>query len=534
METQLQTTQTSVFTGRAELVARAFVLAIALLLLSRNVTSLFAGHHEMNNAIFSIFARNHVEYGLGYTRMFCVWDERPLPPDEQQRYLNHPPLLPVWVAIPMLVFGDHEWVGRLVPIVATLGAVWLLMVIMSRLHSPTLGLLSGFFYVTLPITAYFGRMLGHEPPCQFFSLLMLHGYLQWAGLYPDGHRRKVGALYYTLGAVLGIGTGWASLIMVGLIWLWQLCRTFANRPSRWLLLWVTVIPAASLVAVIVHILWGCQWDASLFGPLLLSRTLGRETLPWASWFSLNWGYLMRNVSGFGICAAVIYLMLIPAVLHFTAQDSAFRQVVRSGASMIPVLLLALQGLLWVFVFKHQSWIHDYWQYFTTPFFAVALAGVLLATFTLLSKWAARAAIWIALLLIAAPMPFFACTLDLFHYTLEKSPIQLIALEQLTEFVPPRVPVMTSMQFPQSSESFGNYTHRHPDPQFAYYAHRPLIYSTDISEIEANRQGCAAYIMQLTNDPNLQQLAQQLDAKYDLVWSWQGYLIFLIPAQPDVE
>ena len=140
---QLQPYQKEEITHQIRPILRIAVLAIGLLLLCRNIDSPFIGWHEDNSALNSNFARNHVYYGLGYTKLFNIWADTQPPPANPHLYLNHPPLLSLWAAIPMYIFGDHEWVCRLVPIAATLGSVWLLMVIVSRLQSPLLGLLTG-------------------------------------------------------------------------------------------------------------------------------------------------------------------------------------------------------------------------------------------------------------------------------------------------------------------------------------------------------------------------------------------------------
>jgi 4-amino-4-deoxy-L-arabinose transferase-like glycosyltransferase len=534
MLVQLQSSETRTITSRLEFIGRVVILAIALLLLTRNVTGLFIGWHDWNSSLYSYFARNHIQYGLGYTKLFNTWGDTLTPPANPHRYLNHPPLLAVWAAIPMFFFGDHEWVGRSVPITTTLAGVWLLMVIVSRLQSPLLGLLSGLFYATLPVTAFFGRMLDPESPVQFFSLLMLHGYLQWAGLYGNGYRRAPGVVYYTFGVVLGIWTGWAAVIMAGLIWLWHLCRTFGDSSLRRLILWLTLIPAASLAAVIVHIAWGCNWNITWLGHLLLSRTVSpREPVTWTMWLLKNWKVLRINVSAFGIGAGIVYLAILPVVLRYTASDSPFRQIVHSKTSVTPILLTALYGLLWVCIFRHQSWMHDYWQYYTAPFFATAMASVVLAAPMLLAKSAPRAAIGVALLLVILPMPSFAGSLDLFYR--KQNPIlrdTVTTFKELSRLIPPKVPVMISEELLRNSESLGSYTNYYWLPsQLDYYADRPLIYSADINEIQANRQGCAAYIMFLTNDPNLPRLAQQLNARYKLAWAQQNFLIFLLNQKP---
>ena len=538
---QLENRASDAFSKEAWLISRTIVLAIALLLLARNITNPFTGH-DWNDAQFGIFARNHVQYGLGYTKLFCTWGDVfrncpgvTQPAGEQQRYLNHPPLLAIFAAIPMVFFGDHEWVCRVVPILTTLGSVWLLMVILSRLQSPFFSLIAGFFYATLPITAYFGRMLCHESPVQFFSLLMLHGYLHWTNFYGSDSRPKRGAVYYTIAVVLGIGTGWAAVIMAGIIWLWHIYYSLRNSSTPRLLLWLTVIPAVSLTAVLVHIMWGCNWDASLFKPLFLSRTFApQEPITWTKWGHDNWLYLRSNFSLAGIAAVGLYPLIILAIVMFTGTNSPFRQIL-PGKSILPISLITLQGIIWIVVFKHQSYAHHYWQYFIAPFFAFVLASVSSAAITLFRKATPNLATVLTVIILAAPMPFFAKVLDYYHGYQWKELVGIVsAFKIVAPFVPPHAPVMTSEKYQPDSESFGNYKTCWINPQVFYYANRPLIYSTDISDIETNREGCAAYIMKLTDDPVAEMFAQELYARYskygEPIMTAQNYLIFFLKDQ----
>ena len=514
--------------------ARMIVILLGLMLLSRDINAWFTGWREDTSALYGAFAHNHARYGFGYTKLFHTYGTTINPPAKPERYLNNPPLLSVWVALPMLIFGDHEWVIRSVSIAATLGSVWILMVIISRLQSPVLGLLTGFFYVMLPVTAYFGRVVEYPSATQFFSLLMLHGYLQWTGFYGNGYSRKAGAAYYVLGVVLGTGTGWAAAIMAALIWGWHIFRAFYNRSLSRYLPWLTVIPVLSLAAVMVHILWGCGWKAGWLGSLLSSRVVGPEkAISWAEWFSYNWGYLRLNVSWFGIAATVIYLVIVPAILLYTVSDSPLRQVVRNGAAVIPIFLTALQGLIWTVVFNYESCVHDYWQYFSSPFFAAAMAAIVFAAFTFFSIWTPRSAAIIAVLLVLLPAVSFVRLLEI-SYQIGKAGsaynigvYNLVSmLMRLNRYVPPNAAVMVSENY-ESSQHIGDLTGYKMVAQAAYYANRPLIYSTDVNEIDANRRQCAAYVLKLTKEPNTLLLAQELAGKYKLAGRERDYLIFLL-------
>ena len=534
MTEQPQTSLKSIITNQAAFLSRLIVILIGLMLLSRDINTWFTGWREDTSALYGAFAHNHARYGFGYTKLFHTYGTTINPPAKPERYLNNPPLLSVWVALPMLVFGDYEWVIRLVSIAATLGSVWILMVIISRLHSPALGLLTGFFYVMLPVTAYFGRVVEYPSATQFFSLLMLHGYLQWTGLYGNGYSRKAGAVYYVLGVVLGTGTGWAAAIMAALIWGWHIFRAFYNRPLGRYLPWLTVIPVLSLAAVMVHILWGCGWKAGWLGSLLSSRAFGPEkAISWAEWFSYNWGYLRLNISLFGIAATVIYLVIVPAILLYTVSDSPLRQVVRNGTAVIPIFLTGLQGLIWTVVFKHESCVHDYWQYFSSPFFAAAMAAIVFAAFTFFSIWTPRSAAIVAVLLVLLPAVSFVRLLEI-SYQIGKAGSayniyihNLVSmLKGLNRYVPPNAAVMVSENY-ETSQHIGDLTGYKMVAQAAYYANRPLIYSTDVNEIDANRRQCAAYVLKLTKEPNTLLLAQELAGKYKLAGRERNYLIFLL-------
>ena len=531
---QSQTEQKKIISRRIEIAGRIVILVISFLLLSRNLCGMFIGFREDNSASNSVFARNHIRYGIGYTKLFNT--DTAIAGTEPYRNLNHPPLLSVLAAMPMYVFGEHEWVGRSVAIATTLGGAWLLMVIISRMHSAAMGLLTGLFYVTLPITAYFGRILCHESPVQFFSLLMLYGYILWSGGYGEGGNRKTGAVYYVLGTVLGIGTGWAAVIMAGLIWIWNVCRSFRDKSARPLLIWVTIVPAVSLAAVFIHILWGFGWKAGWLSYLFSTRTVGSQDV--THWTRRIWRWMVQNFTVIGIGAAVIYSALIPAILRFSSSGSPLRDVVRNGRAIVPILLTLVQGSIWIVVFRHESLVHEYWQYYCSPFVAVSMAGVVLAGFVMLSRLSPRAAAAVTVLLILLHTPFFARAINWYHqvgvqgfegHIRYMSNIASL-YKELDKFVPFRTPVMTSENY-QCGEKFGGYEFRWIDRGVSYYADRPMVYTTDVNEIEANAQGCAAYVM-VADDPNKQRLAQQLASMYKLGWINNGYMFFFLTTEPN--
>jgi hypothetical protein len=507
---------------------------MAVLLLCRDVGAPFNSWHELNDAVITEFARNHIEYGLGYTKGYGTWGDTIAPPVSPERYLNHPPLLALVTALPLLVFGDHEWSARLVPIVATLGSTALLMTIVSRLGGPVLGALTGLFFVTLPLTAYFGRMVCHEAPVQLFSLLMIHGYLEWTGLYPGEPRRRRGALLYGIGAVLGIGTGWAALLPAGLLWAWHAQRVVRGTGEPRLLVPLFLVPALAFAAVVLHILAGCGWDLDVLKALLWTRSLtgegGRQ--PWSSWIAQQRIYVGRNFTWPDVLVALVSAPLVVREIFRRAPASVGSHFPVTGVLARVAVVCALQGALWVVALKNESWFHDYWQFFFGPPVALGVAGVAVSLHRWLarrSKALARAALAVLLIL---PMPFAATALDFYAAHQLVDPEYISALVQVRQRVPRRAPVWTSHRVQQSAQTFGHYTYRWPQPIVAYYADRPLFYSRDLAEVLANDPGCVAYVLKRTDQPWAREMEDGLARSWEAIPVGRQHVVFLRRARED--
>jgi hypothetical protein len=509
-------------------VARATVVVVAALLLSRGITAPFVGWHELNSALYAQFARNHIQYGLGYTRLYCTWGETATPPAVPDRYLNHPPLICLWTAVPLVVFGDHEWAARLVPIAATLGSVALLMRIVGGLGGPLVAVLSGFFLATLPLTAYFGRMIDHVAPVQFFTLLMVHGYLQWTGLCPLGSRRRLGALWYVTGAVLGIGTGWAAVLPAAFLCAWHVLRVVQGQGEARLLPWLAGAPAAALAAVVLHILAGCGWDLTMLPALLAGRTLGGVggAQAWSDWLGAQWVHFTRNFTLPGAVAAIACAGVLAVGLVRPRRGEAARVFPLRGDLAAAAGLTGLHGLLYVALFKNAAWFHDYWQFFLGPFVAVSLASLAVVAFVAARARAPRLAPVALAALMLLPVPWTASSFA--FYAAQRQPFaeHVEALRRLRELVPGRVPVWVSRQWSTASETIGGFVSRRTNPVVAYYADRPLLYSRDAREVEANRPGCAAYLLTRRDTAWARELETAL-SRHPAVPAGPDHVIFLL-------
>jgi len=509
--------------------ARVAVVIVAAILLCRGITAPFVGWHELNSAMYAQYARSHIQYGLGYTKLYCTWGATATPPAVPDRYLNHPPLICLWTAVPLVVFGDHEWSARLVPIAATLGSVALLMRIVTGLGGPLLGLLSGFFFATLPLTAYFGRMIDHVAPVQLFTLLMLHGYLHWTGLYPGGRRSRLGAVWYVAGAVLGIGTGWGAVLPAFLLCAWHLLRVLRGSGEGWLLPLLAGAPAVALAAVVLHILAGSGWDLTMLPALLAGRSLGGVggAQSWSDWLSVQWVHFTRNFTLPGAVAAIACAGVLVARLLRPPRGEAARVFPLRGDLAAAVGLTGLHGLLYVALFKNAAWFHDYWQFFLGPFVAVSLASFTAVAVEAAGTRAPRLAPVVGAALMLLPAPWTAASLAFYAARRQPFAEHVEALRRLHELVPGRVPVWVSRRWNTASETIGSFVSRRTNPVVAYYADRPLLYSRDVLEVEENRPGCAAYLLTRRDTPWARELEAALSRSYPAVPVGPDHVIFLL-------
>jgi hypothetical protein len=69
------------------------------------ITRAYCGLHDWHFAHQAWDARNHVKYGLGYTKRYRTSVVGDPPPANPQRYVSHPPLETLITAFGMLLFG---------------------------------------------------------------------------------------------------------------------------------------------------------------------------------------------------------------------------------------------------------------------------------------------------------------------------------------------------------------------------------------------------------------------------------------------
>src|SRR2546427_5737217 len=196
----------SKFWGTALLV----VLAGQAALLSIDLTGPWVGLQGWNGFLWSQAAHNHLRAGLGTTLGVPSWEHfGPLPIPPQNYYVHHPPLLAITLSGLFALFGEEEWVARLLPIACTLLSTALLWWLVRDGVGERAATMAAAVFVVQPLTGVFGRMVNFEPctlPWMLGALVSLQRWQQY------GERHWLAALMICVW--IGLWMGWHMHLLV--------------------------------------------------------------------------------------------------------------------------------------------------------------------------------------------------------------------------------------------------------------------------------------------------------------------------------
>lgn len=338
------------------------LLLFAFLIRSYKITEHWVGHHDFNGAFFSIVAINHIRYGYLATKF---WDVPILTtPDLFYYHIKHPPLVGILVSTSFRIFDIHEWSARLVPILFSIGALILLYSFIKKIWNEKIALFSSFFFAFMPMAAYFGRMVSHEPIVLFSVLLSLYSYILWIETY-----KKRWFWLMIFGFVLGGLTDWPAYYIVPLIFLHSLLFKRSGKKNMVLMLFFPIIAILLFVSCLAYISFLTGSIEGLIGAFIYrtgsaaadSVNIGSFTI--YQFFSREWHRTWQYFTPIVVLLAFIWLgnFIIEIVKKKNYQKDLY------------VLILFLFGGAHLLIFKQGAWIHDYWLYYTVPAFAISAA-----------------------------------------------------------------------------------------------------------------------------------------------------------------
>jgi LmbE family N-acetylglucosaminyl deacetylase len=209
---------------------------------------------DFNGAVWSQSAHNILRAGLAQTSGASsgfYFGPLPIPPSGY--YLHHPPLLHLAVTALFAVFGEHEWVARLLPIGCSLMSVVLLWSLVCSCAGSRTATLSAAVFATLPMELRYGQMVNFEP-CVLMLILGALLCLRYWHLSGDP-LWKHGALGLIF---VGFWVDWAMYLFGVSLCLW-FGQSRKGRRFAWTLLIVALLSAA-LYLLRIRLLRPDAWE----------------------------------------------------------------------------------------------------------------------------------------------------------------------------------------------------------------------------------------------------------------------------------
>ena len=319
--------------------------------------------HEDNGAMQTTFALSHLRYGRGVTHAHNLFIDRNT--GSRSFYVHHPAAVPLVVALAFGVTGrESAAVARLTMIAFSLGSLAVVLwILRSLFDDERVVLISGFIMATLPMQAFFGRMVNYEAPTLFFVCVQLAAYVS------RRHRLLLVAI------ILGGLFDWP-------VFFFSIAIAMAAMVERDRPLFVTAL-AATVCGVAIdlgHIILATGSTRQLIDILLANTGEGHPPVT-------IWLFLWRNLENFrgyfthsGLVVSLFGVLLLgtgrlkPAATRFLA--------ISGGAAAAYVVSSPVRAI-----------IHHYWEFYFIPFVVVCFA---LAIAWLLEK---RATMVVALMLV---------------------------------------------------------------------------------------------------------------------------------------
>lgn len=328
-------------------------------------------HDGYNGSAFAQAARNSLRFGVLEQAQYYTGTT---PPPLSEIYTNHPMLLHVHLMGLFAVFGVEEWVGRLVPVLYSLGFFVLLYRITARRFSRLTAAIAVTLWALTPLHTIFANMINHEQGGLFWCLLLIERYLIWL-------ERRRGEWSIHLAVTMAMQFDWPGYYFAAFIGLHALVEALSPRrvaevggpdspEAAWAgrPLWARgAFLARFSVVVLIN-------AAAFFGWIAMLR--GGLSAMWAA-FALRSG----EVDGYGALlwqrSLDLYGAGLLALLAAWAVWSAVRVVRGQGRrrDLIPWFFLIAQ-LIHSTVFKSAGAIHSYWTFYVGPALAIGGASLI--------------------------------------------------------------------------------------------------------------------------------------------------------------
>jgi 4-amino-4-deoxy-L-arabinose transferase-like glycosyltransferase len=345
---------------------------------------LLAGHYA-SSASMGIIAENMLRWRIPGP----VWEYTRTPPGPEMYYCHHPWGIFWTTAVLMKLFGRHDFVCRLAPVLLSAVTPPLLYQLGRAIWRPAAGAAAAAAFVVLPITLAFAGFNALEVPVIAWSLLGLWGFVR---LTQTGRRRHLAAAL--AGSLLSLHADWPAFVLAGAMLGFGLARGVLVRDAfgplrserRYAAWWMLSASGAVLTLGLYVALFKQSGKLDdLLGSYAM-RSSG-NALPVAGAFGLRrfLTELARVLESRRYWIELSFSPIAIALGKAAAVLAALRLLVlRREHEFIPLGVLLMATVQYV-VFKQGADIHVFWPQYFGAYFALAM-GAIVATLAPALAW----------------------------------------------------------------------------------------------------------------------------------------------------
>lgn len=364
-------------------IALAVVVAIYVVYSTFGIAGPFLwGHYGYHGSSYALRARMTMRFGLIVPATSGGWDA---PPGMEAYYLHHP-IGYHHLLVPFFwLFGDAEWVVRLVAMLGGMVTLWALWRLVRRFWSDTTALVAVLIYATLPIVCSFSIL---ADPMFLEMACVLLATEAFLGLQQDPEDKNGDLLRGCLALFFGGLLMWEvyfqafffGLVAMGL---WVRDRLFRRGPStrgrhllsapaRWF--WGSFF--ATVVPFVFHFVF--TWRVGMWADFT-SSFHERSNASWGWVYSQlsKWLHILYGRPLLGIGALWLAWFLVRLVTGRSRR--------RDGAIL---LFFGLNSLYYV-LFARGAAIHLYRVFFFSSFLALSTVDLLSDLYAAVAAWAGR-------------------------------------------------------------------------------------------------------------------------------------------------
>jgi 4-amino-4-deoxy-L-arabinose transferase-like glycosyltransferase len=319
---------------------------------------------DYNGAVWSQAAHNILRAGLAETSgASSGFYFGPLPIPAWGYYLHHPPILHLVIAFLFSIFGEHEWVARVVPIGCSLTSTILLWLLVRSCLGIRVATLSAAVFTCLPMQLRYGAMVNFEP-CVLMLMLGALLCMRW--------HRVSGRSGWKIAAfacvVIGLWVDWAMyLFAMALCGCWLLRGRDGDRRFAGVI-FLSVILSGGLYLLRIILLRPDAWQ-NLSHTFMTRLGAGK-----GGYFTeAQWLERIGHTLSAHFLPVGLILGAAGTVILWRGRMNADYQWL--GRATLSILVM---DVLFVAIFQNDSYIHEYIAFYLLAPVSIA-AGVALET-----------------------------------------------------------------------------------------------------------------------------------------------------------